>query len=85
MAAGDGDHGAGGVDARAGGEAFVDGALEAEGGAAEIADGGEAAEECVAGFGGGEEVEVADVVGEGLRRAWGGRASRASGRRSGRA
>ena len=66
VAAGDGDHRAGGVDARAGGEAFVDRALEAEGGAAEIADGGEAAEERVAGFGGGDDVGVADVVGEGL-------------------
>ena len=70
MAAGDRDHRARRIDARAGDEPFVDRLLESESRPAQIADGGEAAHQGVGGLGGGDESGVADIVrhrGSGVR------------------
>lgn len=62
VAAGLGDHRAAGVDPRAGDDSRVDGLLQPERRAARVADGREPAQEGVAGGGGGEDVQEADVA-----------------------
>ena len=61
VTAGDGDDGAGRVDARAGDDALVDGALEPERRPAQVANGGEPAHQRVRGLGACHQIEVADV------------------------
>src|SRR5262249_56205762 len=60
----DGDDGTGRVDAGAGDDALVDGALEPERRPAHVANGGEPAEQRVRGLRAGHQVGVADVPGE---------------------
>jgi hypothetical protein len=60
--AGDGDHGAGRIDARALDDAIVDGALETEHRPAHVANGGEAAHQRVGRLVAGQEIVVADVT-----------------------
>ena len=66
VTAGDGDDGAGRVDARAGDGALVDGALEPERRPAHVANGGESAHQRVRSFGACHQIEVADVPHEQL-------------------
>ena len=61
VTAGDGDDGAGRIDARAGDDALVDGALEPERRPAQVANGGEPAQQRVRRLGAGHQVDVADV------------------------
>ena len=61
MTAGDGDDGAGRIDARAGDDALVDGALEPERRPAHVANGGEPAQQRVRRLRAGHQVGVADV------------------------
>ncbi|MET3224055.1 hypothetical protein ABIF35_004842 [Bradyrhizobium japonicum] len=69
MAAGDGDDGTGGIDARTGDEVLVDRPLEAETGPTHVTHGGEAAHQRRGRLARGEQIVVADVAeGRGRRR-----------------
>ena len=62
MAAGDRDHGAGRIDARAGDEALINGLLEPKARPAHVANSGEAPHERIGRFRSREKIVVADVA-----------------------
>lgn len=68
MTTGDGDDGAGWIDARTGDEVLVDGLLEAEARPAHVAHRREAAHQRRGRFAGGEQIVVADIAREGGHR-----------------
>ena len=81
VTAGDGDNSAGWIDARAGDDALVDGALQPERWPAHVANGGEPAHQRVRRLGACHQVQVADIIREQLLPEWAEQASHANARR----